>query len=239
MDTLNLLETHDLTRHFGGITAVDGVNFALKDGEIRALIGPNGAGKTTFVSLVTGRIEASSGRISFAHEDITHLPAHKRIARGMGYTFQITSIFPDLDCFENVHLAAQRNFEGPARKLQSFTRMILEQVGLNTYRTDIAGDLAYGHQRLLEIAMGLAQRPKLLILDEPTQGLAGGEIKDFMHLIREVSDRTTILLIEHNMDVVMSLAEKITVMDQGKIIAEGTPDEIQANQAVQAAYLGG
>jgi len=238
MATLNLLETHNLTRRFGGITAVDNVDFQLGDGEIRALIGPNGAGKTTFVSLITGRVEASSGSVIFSNQDITKLPAHKRIARGMGYTFQITSIFPDLDCFENVRLAAQRNFEGPKRKLHSFVRMILEQVGLNTFRHAIASDLAYGHQRLLEIAMGIAQRPKLLILDEPTQGLAAGEIKDFIYLIREISDRTTILLIEHNMDVVMTLAHRITVLDQGRIIAEGTPEEIQANAAVQDAYLG-
>lgn len=239
MAAVNLLETHNLTRHFGGITAVDNVNFELKEGEIRALIGPNGAGKTTFVSLVTGRVEASLGTIVFAGEDITRLPAHKRIARGMGYTFQITSIFPDLDCFENVLLAAQRNHVGSKRQLQAFTKMILEQVGLGAFRQAIASDLAYGHQRLLEIAMGIAQRPALLILDEPTQGLAGGEIKDFIFLIREISDRTTILLIEHNMDVVMSLAETITVLDQGKIIAEGTPEQIQANKAVQDAYLGG
>jgi len=202
MASMNLLETQSLLRTFGGITAVDNVDFTLRDGEIRALIGPNGAGKTTFVSLITGRIEATSGKIIFAGENITKLPAHKRIAKGIGYTFQITSIFP-------------------------------------SHRHDIAGDLAYGHQRLLEIAMGIAQRPQLLILDEPTQGLAGGEIKDFIHLIREISDRTTILLIEHNMDVVMSLAETITVLDQGQIIAEGSPEDIQANQAVQDAYLGG
>ena len=239
MATMNLLETHNLSRNFGGIQAVNNVDFALRDGEIRALIGPNGAGKTTFVSLITGRILPSSGTITFANENITKLPAHKRIAKGMGYTFQITSIFPDLTCFENVYLAAQREFKGSQKKLSSFTKMVVEQVGLNNFREEIAGDLSYGHQRLLEIAMGIAQRPKLLILDEPTQGLAGGEIKDFMFLIREISDRTTILLIEHNMDVVMGLADTITVLDQGAILAEGTPDEIRANTRVQDAYLGG
>lgn len=236
---MNLLKTHKLHRTFGGITAVDNVDFSLPEGEIRALIGPNGAGKTTFVSLITGRIDATNGKITFSGEDITKLPAHKRIAKGIGYTFQITSIFPELNCYENVLLAAQRTFEGPTKKLQSYTKMVIEQVGLNSYRYETAGDLAYGHQRLLEIAMGIAQRPKLLILDEPTQGLAGGEVKDFIHLIRELSERTTILLIEHNMDVVMNLADTITVLDQGRIIAEGSPEEIQANQAVQDAYLGG
>ena len=236
---MNLLETRGLTRHFGGVTAVDGVDFELEEGEIRALIGPNGAGKTTFVSLITGRVAASSGQITFLGDDITKLPSHRRIALGIGYTFQITSIFPDLTCHENVLLAAQRNFDGSKRRLSGYTKMIIEQVGLRNFRQSIAADLAYGHQRLLEIAMGIAQRPKLLILDEPTQGLAGGEIKDFIFLIRELSERTTILLIEHNMDVVMNLAEKITVLDQGAIIAEGTPGQIKADAAVQEAYLGG
>ncbi len=235
---MNLLETKNLTRHFGGITAVDNVNFELADGEIHALIGPNGAGKTTFVSLLTGRVKASSGQVIFQNDDITRMPAHKRIARGIGYTFQITSIFPDLTCEQNVRLAAERSFTGPRRRLKGFINMIIEQVGLYRFRDDIAGDLAYGHQRLLEIAMGIAQRPRLLILDEPTQGLAGGEIKEFISLIREIAENSTILLIEHNMDVVMNLAEVITVLDQGQIIANGTPEEIRENKQVQEAYLG-
>ena len=236
---MNLLETHGLTRHFGGITAVDGVDFTLNDGEIRALIGPNGAGKTTFVSLVTGRVTPSNGRILFNGQDITRMSSHRRIGLGIGYTFQITSIFAELDCYQNVLIAAQRSFDGRARKLPSYVKLILEQVGLGNERHSIAGDLAYGHQRLLEIAMGIAQRPKLLILDEPTQGLAATEIKDFIYLIKGISERTTILLIEHNMDVVMSLADTITVLDQGAIIAEGTPQQIRENSAVQEAYLGG
>lgn len=238
MADVNFLQTRNLSRHFGGIKAVDDVNFTLPVGQIRALIGPNGAGKTTFVSLVTGRVPAQSGTVHFDGHDVTKLPPHRRISLGMGYTFQITSVFDDLDCQENVLIAAQRNYRGRARGLRERVRRALEQVGLNAYRDNIARDLSYGHQRLLEIAMGIAQKPKLLILDEPTQGLAGGEIKDFIHLIRELSESTTILLIEHNMDVVMNLAEVITVMDQGRIIAEGSPSEIQANEAVQEAYLG-
>lgn len=239
MASLNLLETRNLTRHFGGIKAVNDVDFQLPSGEIRALIGPNGAGKTTFVSLVSGRVETGSGSILFDGKDITRLPAHKRIASGMAYTFQITSIFGNLTCLENVVIAVQRSHRGRNKRLHDKAKRAIEQAGLNAYRDQIASDMSYGHQRLLELAMGIAQNPKLLILDEPTQGLSGGEIKDFIYLIKELATRTTILLIEHNMDVVMSLADRITVMDQGEIIAEGTPGEIQASQTVQDAYLGG
>jgi len=205
---------------------------------VRAIIGPNGAGKTTFVSLVCGRTAASSGDVHFAGEDITHLPAHKRIQRGMAYTFQITSIFPDLTVYENAMLALQRTHAGSDRSLRYKARMNLELVGIHRLRDQLAGEMSYGHQRLLEIAMGFSQNPQLLILDEPTQGLSGGEITDFVGLIQELSRDMTILLIEHNMDVVMSLAHSITVMDQGRILAEGTPDEIQRDEAVRAAYLG-
>lgn len=238
MDPLNLLETQNLTRHFGGIKAVDNVNFSLGEGDLRALIGPNGAGKTTLVSLITGRVEETSGSVFFAGQNVTRLPAHKRINRGMGYTFQITSIFGNLTCFENVRLATQQR-KRRKKDLNRASLFALEQVGLHLLRDHLAKDLAYGHQRLLEIAMGIAQRPRLLILDEPTQGLATSEIRDFISLIKELSDTTTILLIEHNMDVVMSLARTITVMDQGKIIAEGTPSAIRADARVQEAYLGG
>ena len=238
MASLMLLETENLTRHFGGIKAVDDVNFSLPEGEIRALIGPNGAGKTTFTSLITGRVEASSGKVHFATRDISKLSPHRRISRGIGYTFQITSVFGELTCYENVMLAAQKHSTGNQKRLRATAKRTLEQIGLHIERYKLAKDLSYGHQRLLEIAMGIVQRPKLLILDEPTQGLAGAEIRDFIHLIRELAQTSTILIIEHNMDVVMELAEKITVMDQGRIIAEGTPEEIRANEGVQSAYLG-
>jgi branched-chain amino acid transport system ATP-binding protein len=232
-----LLATTGITRDFGGLRAVDHVDFDLPEGQIRALIGPNGAGKTTFVNLLCGRLSPTAGRIAFAGEDVTRLPAHRRIARGMAYTFQITSIFGALSLYDNVALAAQRLAGGEG--LDAAVTAALDQVGLAERTDQTAGDLSYGHQRLLEIAMGLAQRPRLLILDEPTQGLADAEIEGFVTLIREVAQDATILLIEHNMDVVMTLAEHITVMDFGAILAEGTPDEIKANGAVQTAYLGG
>ena len=233
-----LLSTQGVTRWFGGLCAVDHVDFTLPAGEIRALIGPNGAGKSTFVGLLAGRILPSEGRVRFAGEDVTRLPAHARMARGMAYTFQITSIFANLPLFDNVALAVQRRL-APGQSLGSEVEAALARVGLDDRLDQPAGDLSYGHQRLLEIAMGLAQRPRLLILDEPTQGLSDGEIEGFKALVREVARDATVLLIEHNMDVVMSLADRITVLDMGAVLAEGTPAEIHADPAVQRAYLGG
>lgn len=238
MAAVSLLSARAVSRHFGGLKAVQSVDFDLPEGEVRALIGPNGAGKTTFVSLLCGRIPVSSGQISFAGRDVTALPAHRRIQLGMAYTFQITSIFSNLTVAENVDLAVQRRGLTGAVAAAEATAA-LGQVGLADRADQVAGDLAYGHQRLLEIAMGLGQKPRLLILDEPTQGLSDGEVQAFIALIREISTDTTILLIEHNIDVVMALADKITVMNFGEVIAEGTPEDIHANKAVQAAYLGG
>ena len=242
---MTLLETHGLSRSFGGLQAVDAVDFSLDAGEVRAVIGPNGAGKTTFVSLICGRIPPSAGRIEFNGEDITGYSAHRRVRRGIAYTFQITSVFGNLSAFDNVALAAQntlqRNFGWrplDRHALAEATEHALARVGLSDRRDAAASALAYGHQRLLEVAMGLALKPKLLILDEPTQGLSDAEIDGFCGLIEEIGEATTILLIEHNMGVVMRLAEKITVMDAGRILAEGPPAAIKADPAVQQAYLG-
>ncbi len=238
MAPVNLLATKGLTRRFGGLLAVSNVDFTLAAGEVRALIGPNGAGKSTFVGMLCGRITASSGSVSFLDEDVTHLPAHTRIARGMAYTFQITSIFSRLSLHENVALAVRRRLPGDTTMAETETMQALSQVGLADRAHDIAGDLSYGHQRLLEIAMGLGQKPKLLILDEPTQGLADSEVDDFNKLVRSMAGSTTILLIEHNMDVVMETADYITVLNFGEVLAEGVPREIRQNRDVQAAYLG-
>jgi branched-chain amino acid transport system ATP-binding protein len=238
MAAVTLLSSQGLSRHFGGLRAVENVDFHLEEGEIRALIGPNGAGKTTLVSMLCGRIPASSGTIHFDGQDITRLPAYKRIRMGMAYTFQITSVFAALSVRENVGLAVQNRLRSH-RAIEAEVTTALARVGLEDRSDQTAGDLAYGHQRLLEIAMGLGQMPRLLILDEPTQGLSDGEVKGFIGLIREVAKTTTVLLIEHNIDVVMALADKITVMNFGEIIAEGNPEEIHGNEAVQAAYLGG
>jgi len=231
---MSLLSTKGLSKSFAGLRAVHNVNFTLPKGEIRALIGPNGAGKTTFVSLLCGRIEASAGTVEFDGADVSKLPAHKRIQLGMAYTFQITSVFAKLSAHENVALAVRRR----GGDVSADVPQALERVGLADRQRDLAGDLSYGHQRLLEIAMGLAQKPRLLILDEPTQGLADSEITAFKALLRDLSAEATILLIEHNMGVVMDTADKITVLNFGEILAEGTPEEIRANKAVQSAYLG-
>ncbi|AZO72306.1 MAG: ABC transporter ATP-binding protein [Mesorhizobium sp.] len=235
-----LLTTKGLSRHFGGLRAVDGVDFALIPGEIRAIIGPNGAGKTTFVSLLSGRIRPSSGMIVFDGADITTMPAYKRVRLGVAYTFQITSVFANLTAFDNVALPVQRTLTDGRSKgqVRSGVMEALDRTGLADRAGTLAGHLSYGHQRLLEVAMGLALRPRLLILDEPTQGLADSEIDNFITLVREIAKSATVLLIEHNMPVVMQLADRITVFNSGKILAEGTPEQIRADTQVQDAYLG-
>ena len=238
MATINLLSTRALSKSFAGLQAVKHVNFSLPEGQIRALIGPNGAGKSTFVGMLCGRIPSTSGSISFDGRNITDFPAHRRMALGMAYTFQITSIFSQLPVYENIALAARREPNLNSAAVQTRVEKSLMRVNLDKRADTMAGELSYGHQRLLEIAMGLAQSPRLFILDEPTQGLAENEIAGFKTLIRELSADTTILLIEHNMDVVMDTADVITVLNFGEILAEGPPAEIRANQAVQAAYLG-
>ena len=230
-----ILQATGLSRAFGGLRAVDGVNFALQTGEIHALIGPNGAGKTTFVSLLSGRIAPDQGQITLGGEDITNLPAHARVRKGIAYTFQITAIYPRLSVFDNVALAVQSR---GGRDLAGEVGAALARVNMAHLATQEAATLSYGHQRLLEVAMGLALHPRVLILDEPTQGLASGEIAGFVALVRSLVPQTTVLLIEHNMDVVMDLAQRITVLNHGQVLAQGTPDEIRANRAVQAAYLG-
>ena len=237
MDSLNniLLYTENLTKNFQGIKAVNDINFKINNNEIRALIGPNGAGKTTFVSLLCGRIKASKGKVFFNGVNISHLPVYTRISMGIGYTFQITSIFFNLTVSENVALALKNKRQ---EEKKSIVSEVLNKVGLIDRINQRSGDLSYGHQRLLELAMGIAQRPKLLILDEPTQGLSDLEIENFKKLIKKISTTVTVLLIEHNMDVVMSIADKITVLHFGEIIAEGDKKSIQRNPVVQKAYLG-
>lgn len=235
-----LLTTKGLSRDFGGLRAVDSVDFSLMPGEIRAVIGPNGAGKTTFVSLVSGRIQPSSGMIVFDGTDITTQPAYVRVRRGIAYTFQITSVFANLSAYDNVALPVQRTLSDGRSKgaVRAGVMSALERTGLADRAHMPAGQLSYGHQRLLEVAMGLALKPRLLILDEPTQGLADSEIDNFISLVRDIAKNATVLLIEHNMPVVMQLADRITVFNAGKILAEGTPEAIRDNAAVQEAYLG-
>ena len=241
-----LLETKALSKHFGGLSAVNEVDLSVAPGEIRALIGPNGAGKTTLVGMICGRLAPSSGSILYGGVDITALPPWARLKRGIVYTFQVTSIFKGLSCYENVALPAQRKLMRgiaarialPESAVATRVQAALESVGLAGEVNKQADQLAYGHQRLLELAMALAAEPQLLILDEPTQGLAEAEIAQLCTLVRTIAQRATVLLIEHNMDVVISLAGRVTVMDAGQIIAEGTPVEIARDPVVQKAYLG-
>lgn len=241
-----LLETVALSKRFGGLTAVNEVSLRVEPGEIRALIGPNGAGKTTLVGMICGRLAPSSGRILYRGADITALRPWERLMQGIVYTFQVTSIFKGLSCYENVALPAQRKLmQGIAARIALPEQQVAERVDAALRAVglaDVAGrrsdELAYGHQRLLEIAMALAAEPQLLILDEPTQGLAESEIAEFCDLVRTIARRATVLLIEHNMAVVLALAHRVTVMDAGAILAEGVPAEIERNAAVQKAYLG-
>ena len=237
MAAVTLLETRGLSKSFGGVTACDGIDLALSAGETLALIGPNGSGKSTFTAMVSGRIRPDRGRVLLRGRDVTALPAHARIAMGMAYTFQITSVFADLPVRENVALALRRTVRGEGR-VQAGTDRTLERVGLLARADQPAGDLSYGHQRVLEIAMGLAQNPALFILDEPTQGLSEPEVAEFVALMDALPAATAVLLVEHNMDVVMRLAGRIAVLDAGGLIAVGPPDRIRADPAVQAAYLG-
>ncbi|MBI2467602.1 MAG: ABC transporter ATP-binding protein [Candidatus Rokubacteria bacterium] len=241
-----LLETRAVSKRFGGLEAVSAVDFRVDRGEVRALIGPNGAGKTTLVGLISGRLDPTAGRVFFRERDVTRLRAWDRVGLGIVYTFQVTSLYRRLSVRDNVALAVQRrrlrrlldwialDRDGLARDVEA----ALARVGLGDLGDQPAGALAYGHQRVLEVAMALALEPDLLILDEPTQGLAAGEIDALCRLVRDVAGTATVLLIEHNLGVVLELASRVTVMDQGRIIAEGTPREIEAHPEVQRVYLG-
>ena len=246
MASIEFLSTNGLTRQYGGLTAVDNVDFNLCQDRIHAIIGPNGAGKTTLVNLICGRVKPSSGNIIYKGKDITSLSSEKRVQSGIVYTFQVTSIFSNLSCYENVAISVQRSLKALQGKwimvsedvIQEQVSENLDRVGLKGKEYHTAGTLPYGHQKLLEVAMSLSASPELLILDEPTQGLAQAEIENLITLIRDISKSVNVLLIEHNMDVVFSLAEYVTVMDSGTIMAEGTPLEIENNRGVQDLYLG-
>jgi len=242
MAAISLLKVRDLSRHYGGLAAVSNVSLDVAKGEVRAIIGPNGAGKTTLVGMICGRTTPSSGRIEFKGQDITGAKSWNRVLLGIVYTFQVASIYRNLTCYENVALAAQRreiNVVMAQEKVVSAAVLkALGRVGLLSDCHRLAGVLSHGHQRLLELAMALALEPELLVLDEPTQGLAPSEIAAFCDLVREVAQTATVLLIEHNLQVVLELAGRITVMDQGTVLAEGSPEDIERHPAVRRAYLG-
>jgi branched-chain amino acid transport system ATP-binding protein len=245
-----LLETRGLGRAFGALQAVADLSLAVPPGELRAVIGPNGAGKTTLFHLISGLLAPTAGDVVFRGETVTALPAPARCRRGISRTFQITSIFPELSALENVRIAVQLKRGGNFRlaggrglldATEGRARESLAFLGLRDRAGELASTLPHGDQRLLEIAMALAQEPDLLLLDEPTQGLSPEDTAATVAVIRQIAraGKLTIILVEHDMDVVFGLADRISVLHFGRLIAEGTPDEIRAHAEVQTAYLGG
>ena len=240
-----VLRTEDLTVRFDGLTALNGVNFELQPGELRAVIGPNGAGKSTFFNCLTGVLRPTAGRIVFGGDDVTGLTPDRVSQKGIARSYQITNILPNVTTLENVRIAAQsrRHRWGMLRHYRSYHDLIeaaeavLDAVGLLTKANELAANLSHGEQRNLEIGIALATKPTLLCLDEPTAGMSAAETRDTMELVRRIAKNLTILIVEHDMQVVMELAQRITVLHHGEILAEGTPAEIQRNSRVQEVYL--
>jgi branched-chain amino acid transport system ATP-binding protein len=242
-----VLRTRELVKRFGAHRAVDGVDLEIRPGTLHAIIGPNGAGKTTLFNLLSGEARPSGGTIAFGGRDVTRLDATARSHLGLGRSFQRTNVFPKLSVFENVRLAAQSRTRDSfalwrtAASLDAVNERAeraLAEFGLLERRALLAGELAGGEQRLLELALTLATDPVLLLLDEPSQGLSPEDARRLIDRIGTLAARYTIVLIEHNMPLVMSLADEITVMNFGRVLAHGTPAEIRANADVRAAYLG-
>ncbi|MEC9384506.1 MAG: ABC transporter ATP-binding protein [SAR324 cluster bacterium] len=242
-----MLKVNSLVKSFGGLIATDNLSFEVDAGKLHAVIGPNGAGKTTLISQITGETKPDSGTVIFDGDDISDVPVHLRSARGLARSFQITNIFPDMTTWDNVALAVQAqaghsfHFWKDARKdplLREPALVFLEQVGLAKRAGIVAGQLSHGEHRQLEIAMALATRPKMLLLDEPMAGMGPEESKAMVDILQGLKRKLTILLIEHDMDVVFTLADQITVLVYGRGIATDSPEAIRNHPEVQAAYLG-
>jgi branched-chain amino acid transport system ATP-binding protein len=246
---VSLLQVQNVSRHFGSLVAVDQVSMTVEPGELRAVIGPNGAGKTTFFNMISGFFPPTSGAIVFEGTDITAWPAERRVAGGMARTFQITEIFPELSVRENlripVEVAAGLRLQpwlskAADAKIRARLDELLGMGGLADKADRLVGELSHGDQRATEIMMSLALKPRLLLLDEPTAGMGDQETYDVTKLIRKLhrDEKLTIVLIEHDMRVVFHLADRIMVLAEGAVLAEGTPEEIGKDERVQAAYLG-
>lgn len=243
----DLLRVENLAKRFGGIVATDDLDFIIPEGELHAVIGPNGAGKTTLIAQLSGQLTPDSGHIHFGGNDITALPMHARSLLGLARSFQITSLFPDLTVLDNVALAVQahaghsfrfwRNARSEA-ELRDPARAALERVGLAARANLPASALSHGEHRLLELGMALASRPRMLLLDEPMAGLGPEESARMVTMLRDLKKRLTILLVEHDMEAVFALADRITVMVYGRVIASGKPLDIRNNAQVRDAYLG-
>ena len=246
---MSLLQVQKVSKHFGSLVAVNDVSMNVEPGELRAVIGPNGAGKTTFFNLITGFFRPTSGKIIFNGDDITALMPARRVWRGIARTFQITEVFPELTVHENIRISVEvaSGFRlqpwlsrDEDQKIKARVAELLEMGDLTDKSARLVGELAHGDQRSTEIMMAIALNPRLLLLDEPTAGMGEQETFVIIQLIRRLhkDNKLTIVLIEHDMRVVFHLADRIMVLDQGKFLAEGTPQEIAKNEAVQTAYLG-
>jgi len=242
-----LLSVRGIVKRYGGLAASDGVDLDVATGEIHSVIGPNGAGKTTLVGQLSGEIRPDAGQILFDGRDITTVPTYRRSALGLARSFQVTSIFPRLTVLENVALAVQAHaghsfvFWRPAaeeERLREPAREALARTGLERHASSIAATLAHGEQRRLEVAMAIATEPRLVLLDEPTAGMGPEETRQMVDLLHDLRRDTTILLVEHDMDVVFALSDRISVLVYGRVIATGSPEAIRANADVRDAYLG-
>jgi branched-chain amino acid transport system ATP-binding protein len=246
---MSLLRVSGLSKHFGSLIAVNDVSLSVEPGELHAVIGPNGAGKTTVFNLISGMLPPTSGTIQFGDIDVHDLPIHRRVKAGIARTFQITEIFPELTVRENLRIGTEAASgyrfrpwlsRGERANVKAQVDKLIERVGLSTKADRLVGELSHGDQRAVEIGLSLSLQPKLLLLDEPTAGMGDQETEDITLLMQHLhrTEKLTIVLIEHDMGLVFRLAQRITVLAQGEVLAEGTPAEIAANEAVQAAYLG-
>jgi branched-chain amino acid transport system ATP-binding protein len=244
---MDALRIDRLRKNFGALAAVNGVSLAVASGERRAIIGPNGAGKTTVFNLISGELTPTAGRVYLDGQDVTHWPEHERARRGLARTYQRNNLFLNLSVFENVRLAVQRHFGvsrsmlRPAERFDAVnqhTTRLLEQMGLQEQRTALAKNLSYGEQRQLEIAIALATEPRVLLLDEPTAGMSPAETNAIAALLHDFPRTLTLLVIEHDMDVVFRLAERVTVLHYGEVIADGMAEQVRSDPRVLEVYLG-
>jgi len=242
-----LLRVDDISKHFGAVVAVDNVSFKLEEGTCQSLIGPNGAGKTTLFNCISGIYDLTSGSINFTGEDVTDDSADEMARAGVARSFQIDNLFDGFTTFENIRLGAQIHLESSTNMwshYQSFeepravAERIVDRIGLSEAADTEVSALSHGQKRQLEVGMTLTSDPDLILLDEPTSGLATENISQVLSLIEDISEEYTIMLVEHNMDVVMQLSDRIMVLDRGELIADATPDEIRGDERVQEAYLG-
>jgi branched-chain amino acid transport system ATP-binding protein len=244
-----IIRTEKVSKHFGGLKAVDEVDCVVQEGRLTSIIGPNGAGKTTLFNLIAGVHQPTSGKVIFKEKDITSLPLHQVSRLGIAKTYQINHIFPSLTVFENLRIAAQSretsfNFWKPAvsyKDINNVAVQVLEQVGLTDKRNQLASTLSHGERRYLEIGIALATRPEVLLLDEPTAGMSCAETESCSSLIKELNLtlRLSVVLVEHDMSVVMNISDEVLVLNEGRVLAVGTPQQVSDNEDVQSVYLGG